>query len=352
MRRTIFTLFLLCLGNAIFSQVKYSIEGTTGKDLEGEKVYLILVEEDNRFADSTLVVNGKFHFEGELIRPCWACTKIMQTKVEPAFIILENGNIRLHIEKEKQIQCEGTPTNEAFSKFFNTFELRSKEQGKIRKAIIDSTSIDKETKKKLILACEEESIKEKKVLIKQFINENLDNIAPAFWIRLLSPIFSSEELEEILAKASPVLKENRFIKNIVDLQPGKRFIDVNLESKDDKKLKLSDIAGKGNYLLIDVWASWCGGCKAGLPKVEAAGKKYSSKGLKVVSISIDKNKNDWKKALERLNLPWQQVHADYSFVNTYGINLIPALILIGPDGTIIKQNFKIEDLDSLIGSTN
>ena len=69
--------------------------------------------------------------------------------------------------------------------------------------------------------------------------------------------------------------------------------------------------------------------------------------VKIVSISIDRDRKDWEKALKRLGLPWTQVLADYSFVNSYGINKIPVLMLISPDGIILKRNFGIEDLNRL-----
>lgn len=71
-QKTIFLLFLLLfIGGEMHSQVRYRIEGTAGAEFEGRKVSLIMLEEDNREADSTIVVNRKFAFDGELMQPCW-----------------------------------------------------------------------------------------------------------------------------------------------------------------------------------------------------------------------------------------------------------------------------------------
>jgi hypothetical protein len=67
---------LFLVGGRTFSQVHYSIEGSTDHEYEGRKVALVMLEEDNRQADSTNVVNGKFVFKGELLQSCWAAVCI------------------------------------------------------------------------------------------------------------------------------------------------------------------------------------------------------------------------------------------------------------------------------------
>ena len=144
-----------------------------------------------------------------------------------------------------------------------------------------------------------------------------------------------------------MLKNNRFITKLLSVQEGSNFVDSKVELPDSTKVYLSDYIGKGHYVLVNIWASWCGACIAELPEIRNAGEKYASKNLKLLSISIDRDRKNWEKALKRLGLPWTQVLADYSFVNSYGINKIPVLMLISPDGIILKRNFSIEDLNSL-----
>lgn len=341
MTKYILIAFLLSLGNIVFSQTRYTIEGSTSEELEGDTVYLVLVEEDNRMADTTIVVNGKFHFEGEAVRPSWACVRAI--KANPAFIVLESGIIGLHIDK-KDFRCEGTPTNEAFKITWQTFQAFNKERLNLRKEI-DTMKVEKEKKDELYQKHKIESRELTKTFVKKSMMENLDNIIPAFWIRNFSPLLSPEDINEIMVGASQTLKGNSFFQDITKVQPGNLFLDVDMESQDGKSIKLSDILGKGKYVLVDVWASWCGGCIEAIPEFKAVGEKYTSKGLKLVSISIDRNKDVWKKALERLKLPWEQLYGDYSFVNTYGIVQIPVLMLISPDGIIINRCSKVEDID-------
>lgn len=344
MMKYIFITCMLCFANIAFSQIHFAIEGSVNREQEGDKVYLIMVEEDNRLADSTIVVDGRFHFEGELMRPCWAVVKA--NKAETAFIVLENGTIRLHTDKNS-FQCGGTPTNEAFKISWQAFQELNRKQMKLREAF-DTIKVEKEKKQELYLKYKETQRDTTRKFLKETIDDNLTNIVPAFWIRNLHEYLTSEETNTILAEASPVLKENHFIRKIVSVQPGNPFIDMNIENPKGEKLKLSEVIGKGNYTLINIWASWCGACIAELPKIKAAEEKYSSKGLRIIGLSIDRETIQWKKALNRLKLPWKQLHADYTFVNTYGINQIPVLILISPSGIIVKQKFEIEELEQLL----
>lgn len=82
-KKIVLLIILLLVGGRTFSQVHYSIEGSTDHEYEGRKVFLIMVEEDNRQADSTNVVNGKFIFKGELLQPCWAAALMVWMGFSP-----------------------------------------------------------------------------------------------------------------------------------------------------------------------------------------------------------------------------------------------------------------------------
>ena len=318
-KKIVLLIILFLVGGRTFSQVHYSIEGSTDHEYEGRKVALVMLEEDNRQADSTNVVNGKFIFKGELLQPCWAAVCI--DGVDGIFTVLENGNIRICTDG-KEGWCEGTPINDVFQKSWREYQVLNRAARDDFKKL-DSLSVETERKKELYAITREKVIKQTKEFIKRTVYENLDNIIPAFWIRLFQEQITGDELNAMLAGASPVLKSNRFITKLLSVQEGSSFV------------------------LVNIWASWCGACIAELPEIRNAGEKYASKNLKLLSISIDRDRKDWEKALKRLGLPWTQVLADYSFVNSYGINKIPVLMLISPDGVILKRNFGIEDLNRL-----
>ena len=198
-KKIVLLIILLLVGGRTFSQVHYSIEGSTDHEYEGRKVFLIMVEEDNRQADSTNVVNGKFIFKGELLQPCWAAVCI--DSMDGIFTVLENGNIRICTDG-KEGWCEGTPINDVFQKSWREYQVLN-QAGIDAFKKLDSLNVETERKKELYAITREKVIKQTKEFIKRTVYENLDNIIPAFWIRIFQEQIPVDDLNAMLADASP-----------------------------------------------------------------------------------------------------------------------------------------------------
>lgn len=101
---------------------------------------------------------------------------------------------------------------------------------------------------------------------------------------------------------------------------------------------------KGKYVYIDVWATWCGPCRAEIPFLKAAEEKYHDKNIVFVSISIDTQKDyeKWKKFVGEKELKGVQLFADSDwkseFVKAYNIDGIPRFILVDPKGMTVNAN--------------
>jgi thiol-disulfide isomerase/thioredoxin len=112
---------------------------------------------------------------------------------------------------------------------------------------------------------------------------------------------------------------------------------------DGKARKLSDL--KGKVVLIDFWASWCGPCRRENPNVVRAYQQYKSKGFEVFSVSLDKAKEPWEKAIEQDGLVWPNHVSDLAgwsnvAAAAYGVTAIPATFLIDQEGKVVATNLR------------
>jgi thiol-disulfide isomerase/thioredoxin/predicted pyridoxine 5'-phosphate oxidase superfamily flavin-nucleotide-binding protein len=126
---------------------------------------------------------------------------------------------------------------------------------------------------------------------------------------------------------------------------GKIAPDFTLKDSSGKPVTLSSYRGK-NYVLVDFWATWCGPCRAEFPALIEAQKKYASKGLVILGVSIDKDYNAWKGMLAKPNFTtwthvWDGPQGPEQVVNTlYNVPSIPRNFLLDKNGKVIARNLR------------
>jgi peroxiredoxin len=196
------------------------------------------------------------------------------------------------------------------------------------------------------------SDKEKIELIKTMINENTDSPVCIFFVDLLS----TEEYFSYHQKLSDGLKTysyntyvSDYIKktdNVKKLSLGSPAPEIALKDPEGKVIKLSSL--KGQYVLIDFWASWCKPCRMENPNNVKLYEKYHDKGFEIYGVSLDKTKEAWVKAIEDDQLKWIHV-SDLQFwqsegAQTYNVQGIPHTVLLDKEGKIMAVGLRGETL--------
>ena len=129
-------------------------------------------------------------------------------------------------------------------------------------------------------------------------------------------------------------------------QPGNPF--TNIVSKDPagNAMELANYTGKGKYVLLNFWASWCPDCRKEMPALVELYAAYKDKNFEMVGYSLDKDRDAWIKGIETLNITWPQF-SDCGFWNSQGAKLyavqsIPQAVLINPEGIIVERSVDME----------
>lgn len=346
-------------------QKGYKITGTFENSSFFDSTMVVLSERVNREwvdLDSTLIVNGTYTFNGvtDSVKVGYLRFTTVSGDKKTGDFILENGNMTAVMDSNFNVWVKGTPQNDALAQFYSTEAAIQKEGNEKVKAIIPEGTL-KPT---------EEMMKAYGELSKEIstkLNTNLmDNVFKHVNTMAGSHIFmnnfygmSTQEKDSLFTlmdaktKAIPRIKELIAATEVEkETAVGKNYKDFSLTAPDGKTLKLSDLVGKTDYLLIDFWASWCGPCIRSFPELTAFYGKNKGTKFDILGVSLDKDKKDWTDAIQKYGLAWHHIsdlkYWDSEGAKLYAVNSIPATVLIDKSGKIVGRNMSLDEIQNLL----
>lgn len=149
----------------------------------------------------------------------------------------------------------------------------------------------------------------------------------------------------------PRFKDSKRVAGILDAAEkrartavGQKFVDFEI-ANDSTVQRLSDYVGKGKYVLVDFWASWCGPCIRETSVIKDLYNQYGPEGLEVLGVAVWDEPDNTRAAIAKHQIPWPQIiNAQTMPTDLYGITGIPHIIIFGPDGTILSRGKQGDEL--------
>ena len=194
----------------------------------------------------------------------------------------------------------------------------------------------------------------------QCVKNNLDNVLPVYSLYFNDLLFelNHEQLAECMKKEYLFTSHPdmgyvwKYYQALQKRLPGQKFHNLEMADTAGVMHNLSEYVSKGNYVLIDFWASWCGPCIASMPALKEIYNTYSSKGLQIVGLSFDNKHENWVDAINRLELPWIHLSDLKGWESiaseVYGVRSIPEMILISPNGEIVAIGLHGAELEAAV----
>ena len=236
---------------------------------------------------------------------------------------------------------------EAFNAEIQAFEDSYRAQ--MQAIYADSTLTEFEKNDKATVL-DEKLTKEYIDMNKVAFDKNKSNNIAVLALRNIYSELENQELIDMAAELADSIQAKPVVQKIVKAaeqgiktEEGKMFVDFTIEDSDGASVSLSDYVGKGKYVLVDFWASWCRPCKMEIPNIKAVYDEYKGKDFDVLSVAIWDQPQASIDTAKVYNVNWNEIVNGQSVPSDiYGIQSIPHIILFGPDGTIVKRNLRGE----------
>lgn len=344
----------------------FELQGEAKGYENGTKVLVQSFSFKNNFPvtiDTLVVQDGKFSKTFEVSKK--PEMNILRVENEQFSVIYFPEKSDLHAVLNKTNPKESRVEGGKQNKMYNDFVEKNNEFAEKRQSIMmqfQQAQQEGDTEVIPLLQSRQLNLREEEVSFrKSWLKSNPKSL---FGIMVLSGMIDNKEIN--VAEASEYLnsldQELAQMPNVEQLKSkleqmkkaaiGSKAPEFSGPTPEGETLALSDVLGK--YTIIDFWASWCMPCRKENPNIVKAYKKYHDKGLNIIGVSLDKEREPWLKAIEDDGLDWYQIsHLQFwndPIIGDYNIKGIPAAFLLDENGVIIDKDVRGEALQVKLAS--
>ena len=353
MRKIDFAVIIICLAMLAACQGHksgYVLSGVVPEEIEDNEIVYMTDFHEGIVVSSAVVSRGKFEFKGNVDNPTAVMLSVQDLQVN---LILDNG--KMTADMSDQFSATGNQLTELLNEFFMQCDLAIL---LTRERIADvDESLSEEEQGQIQDEIFSDFFARLDAIPVSFLKDHPNDVLGAmiFYIWMQNQLEPSVEMfqkasqlvGEYVLNFGPVKQLMEHFDKIFQTAVGKPFVDFTIANgnRDGSPASLSDYVGKGKYVLVDFWASWCVPCRMEAPVIAEVYKKYKGNRFEVLGVAVMDKRDDSLKAIAEDGSTWPQIlDAQMTPTELYGIQAIPHIILFGPDGTILARNLRDKEL--------
>lgn len=340
---------------------KFVIDGRFSEYANEQISLLRQFEDEWKITDySMLDSDGRFSLSGELNDPEFVYLTLKKSRRSVRFF-LENEKITIQVNSDSMFlhpEIEGASLQKKFEEYTNDLGTNFQDTLMIlyrswNEAVAndnDSEALETDSLRGVIM-------QDKLDFQVDFVRENSSNVLAPFVLNLFFMELDFELFESLVDDLDPGLNASLYTRQVKQkvqavkaTLPGQPYIDFSLPDTNGNYIRLSTLVEQGNYLVIDFWTTYSSVSNLEKEKKEELYGRYFYQGLKFVDVSLDTNRELWRKSLEDTGSPWLQLidikGTRGKLASDYLILGLPLKFLLDPSGIIIAKVKTVEDLEA------
>lgn len=305
---------------------------------------------------ATIQTDGTFAMEGKIDKP--GLFQIRPEKRSGVILYLDTTSqvtLNINFDELENYEVEGNSESVEIKEYFDFLKNRNEEKQNLINQF--QTEVDDAKKQELI-----QQVRGFDEKTNEIIADKIKKAGSAYSGLIMIGSLDGRKNKKIYNDFAERLRLELpnsdltadFIKNVEQINSirespkvGDIAPDIALENPNGKVMKLSELRGK--YVLLDFWAAWCGPCRRENPILVKAHNQFNKKGFEIYSVSLDRTKNAWVKAIETDKLTWKYQVSDLKYWSSpvareYAVNSIPRNFLLDKEGKVIAVNLRGEAL--------
>ena len=363
--KTVRHLFAIVAVAAAFvgcQQHGYTIKGTAEGLSDGDTLLLVGAFAESEGGDTIIVKNGKFEHSGEADSVSLCAIYSLSTPGVGTDFLLEPGTITIDLQAEEgKSRVGGTKANEGWQQLNEMVASYGEQMQQLSTQLMSGTPDSARQRAAYEQMARIEYEMGQKVV--EMTEKNLDNELGYFLVLnyINDQVLPAEKRLELLDKLPESYRQRAAValvrKELQQAQQpapgeGAKFGDYTLPTPDGGTLNLTEEVARHRYTVIDFWASWCGPCMREMPHMKQLYAKYGKKGVGMIGISLDDDRDAWVKAIGEKQLPWLHVSDLQGWkcqpARDLGVEAIPCIYVLDQQGTIVAARLMGDDLEKFL----